>query len=775
MRNLIIKSGILVAIAFLTYISFNSIMPQVNNYQEILPSGFSMQNAFLHVQHIGKKPHSIGTQNHSEVRNYIVKELQELGLQVQTQKDYQLSKEGTFTAPENIITRLEGSNPKPKSDLLILTHYDSAVHSSPGASDAGSGVATILESLRVFLKDQIQHKNNIIICFTDAEEIGLNGAALFAEQHPWAENIGLVLNFEARGSGGPSNTILETNSGNSALIKAFDEANPRFPNATSLMYSVYKKLPNDTDATVFREEKDIPSFFFAFIDDHFDYHTANDTPQNLDANSLAHQATYLSALLPYFGNKDLSKLNSTQESVYFNFPFIKFVHYPYNWIFPTVLLAWGIFIGLIIYGFRKKRLTVKNVFKSFIPLFISLFVSGIIGFFTWPLLNQLYVNYQENLNGFPANGHFYIGFIVFLTLSICFFLYHNKSIDQEKRPNIFVAPLFIWLVLNTFLAFALKGAAYFIIPMFFSFIGFFILIKKANAWLGIQLLLATPAVFIFAPLIQFFPVGLGLKMLVISAIFTVLLFGLLLPVFSFYQRKKVIGFFCLMISLLFFILGHSQAKFSEKNQKPNSLVYLLDVTQQKASWNTYDHKLDDYTKNYLAEEHKINDSSIFHSKYNNRFTYAAPAPVKAIPSADFFVDLDSTIQQQHKFTVKIVPTRDLNRLEIFADTSYVFSDLSVNGKTPLKLKNEEKDYFYQNRKTNKLLTYYAIDRDTLRLSFTVEKDVFPELSIYGASNDLLKNDWLSVPKRTKKMMPKPFVLNDAIITKQKIDTKKELK
>ena len=56
----------------------------------------------------------------------------------------------------------------------------------------------------------------------------------------------------------------------------------------------------------------------------------------------------------------------------------------------------------------------------------------------------------------------------------------------------------------------------------------------------------------------------------------------------------------------------------------------------------------------------------------------------------------------------------------------------------------------------------------------IKKDIFPELSIYGASNDLLKNDWLSVPKRTKKMMPKPFVLNDAIITKQTIDTKKEL-
>src|SRR5690606_10747281 len=147
--------------------------------------------------------------------------------------------------------------------------------------------------IRAFLERNISHENDIIILFTDAEEIGLLGAELFVKEHPWAEKVGLVLNFEARGSGGPSNMILETNGGNGKMIKAFMEANPDFPVATSLMYSVYKILPNDTDSTVFREEMDIPGFFFAFIDDHFDYHTALDTAENLDKKSLAHQGSYL--------------------------------------------------------------------------------------------------------------------------------------------------------------------------------------------------------------------------------------------------------------------------------------------------------------------------------------------------------------------------------------------------------------------------------------------------------------------------------------------------
>ena len=84
-----------------------------------------------------------------------------------------------------------------------------------------AGVATILEGLRAYNASGKKPLNDIIVVFTDAEEIGLVGASLFVDKHPWAKNVGLVLNFEARGSGGPSNMIVETNGGNTNLIKAF--------------------------------------------------------------------------------------------------------------------------------------------------------------------------------------------------------------------------------------------------------------------------------------------------------------------------------------------------------------------------------------------------------------------------------------------------------------------------------------------------------------------------------------------------------------------------
>ena len=70
--------------------------------------------------------------------------------------------------------------------------------------------------------------------------------------------------------------LMETNKGNAGLVNEFAKAGAAYPVSNSLMYSIYKMLPNDTDLTVFREQGDIQGFNFAFIDGHFNYHTQQD-------------------------------------------------------------------------------------------------------------------------------------------------------------------------------------------------------------------------------------------------------------------------------------------------------------------------------------------------------------------------------------------------------------------------------------------------------------------------------------------------------------------
>jgi hypothetical protein len=70
----------------------------------------------------------------------------------------------------------------------------------------------------------ISKTQNDIIILSDAEELGLNSCCFVVTQHQWAKDIGLVLNFEARGSSGPSYMLMETNKGNAGLVKEFAAA-----------------------------------------------------------------------------------------------------------------------------------------------------------------------------------------------------------------------------------------------------------------------------------------------------------------------------------------------------------------------------------------------------------------------------------------------------------------------------------------------------------------------------------------------------------------------
>ena len=90
---------------------------------------------------------------------------------------------------------------------------------------------------------------------------------------------------------------MEVNNGNAAMVEHFAKAKPKFPVSNSLMYSIYKMLPNDTDLTVFREEGNIQGLNFAFIDSHYNYHTTQDNLANLSPKTLQHQGTYLMAML----------------------------------------------------------------------------------------------------------------------------------------------------------------------------------------------------------------------------------------------------------------------------------------------------------------------------------------------------------------------------------------------------------------------------------------------------------------------------------------------
>jgi len=757
-------------LAFMIYLSFKTLMPTKISDASTPETEFSTERALSQLKVISEKPHYIGSEAHQEVRQYLITQLELLGLQPHIQEGFTLNKNwGVLAKPKNIVARISGSE-KGKA-LLLLAHYDSAPHSkSHGASDAGSGVVAILEGVRAYLATGQVPKNDIIILFSDAEEIGLMGAKLFVENHPWINDVGIVVNFEARGSGGPSNMILETNQGNTTLVKEFIKANPSHPVASSLMYSVYKMLPNDTDSTIFRELADIDSYFFAFIDDHYHYHTAEDTFENLDRNTLEHQGTYVMAILNHFTQSDLTNLKASQDSIYFNVPFIKMVSYPFSWIVPMLFLVILLFIGLVIYGLSRQKLDRREIFKGFIPFLSSLAVSGLLAFFGWKLLLKIYPGYGEILHGFTYNGHLYIVTFVAFTLALCFSFY-GKFHRKERPANLVIAPLFFWMIICTLLAIYLKGGAFFIIPVFFTLVMLFLLIQQNRPNLILLLLLSVPAIFILAPLIQFFPVGLGLKMLVASAAFTVLLFGLLIPVLASFSNKKSFAVLFLLVGFVALISAHFQSGFTDERHKPNSLVYFLDSDSDKAYWVTYDKMMDPWTQNFMGET-PLNASeyieNVAGSKYGTGFTYAAVAPAKEILGPDIVLINDVINNDLREVTLLIRPRRHVNRIALFADKEAVFRDFIVNGQSMPK--NERTGNAIENRRSNAMLNYYVSDRDSLEIKYSFLKTAQDTpLLLQEMSFDLLENEKFTIPERSDNEMPKPFITTDAIIIQKRID------
>lgn len=738
-------------------------MPSEGTLASTPATEFSTERALIPLKEISQKPHFHGTEEHTRVREFLVSELKKLGLETEIQEGFVLSgaKRGLIK-PKNIVARLKG-NGTGKS-LVLLSHYDSALVPSLGASDAGSGIVTILESLRAYKASGKTPKNDIIVLFSDGEEIGLDGASLFVNEHRWAKNVGLVLNFEARGSGGPSNMIVETNGGNTNLIKAFADADVEFPVASSLMYSVYKMLPNDTDSTVFREDGDIESFFFAFIDDHFDYHTANDNIENLDIETLQHQGSYLLPMLHYFAEADLNNLKTAEDSVYVNMPLVKFIHYPFSWILPMVIFAGILFFVLLFYGLSRHKLNLAGIGRGFLTFLISLILCGLVGFFGWKFIEWLYPQYAEVQHGFKYNGHWYIAFFVSLSLGIIFKVYHAFS-KRTSVVNLLAAPLFFWILLNIVILIVIKGAGFFVIPVFFGLLSWFILLKwNTPSYIGMALL-AAPAIFIFAPLIQFFPIGLGSDHIFISCIVSVLLFGLLLPVFGFYKMKNTLSYVFFGIAFVFFMVSHFKSDFSETRQKPNSLVYYQDADNGNSYWLTYDTMLDAWTKTYVGKDPKPATDYVeasAGSKYNTGYTYAAVAPNIDIPSFVIKKEKDTTINGMRDVTFTYLPQRDVHQLLLYADKVINFEKLTFNGVSPQVNDSIGKHFF--NRDSNNLLRYYITDTDSLEVRYVLP-DTIPnvEFKALEYSLNLMENKALNVKPRDKTMMPKPFINTDAVI------------
>jgi hypothetical protein len=230
-----------------------------------------------------------------------------------------------------------------------------------GAVDDGYGLGIILESIHQALKYREQWNQGIKVLFTDAEEVDLQGMkAAHQYNKEIFDNVGLILNIEARGPFGPA-LLFETSPGNERLVKLYAD-HARYPFGYSITNMVYQQMPNGTDFNIVRDS--IAGFNFSPVQDINHYHTDLDNIHNISEKTIQHYGEQIMPLMKeYLTNKEYAEKNyflAKEDVIYFSIPLLGTFHFPKNTYW---LLNIGVFFLLLHLMFKQNNLPWKTILK----------------------------------------------------------------------------------------------------------------------------------------------------------------------------------------------------------------------------------------------------------------------------------------------------------------------------------------------------------------------------------------------------------------------------
>lgn len=326
-----------------------------------------------------QQPHPTGSEANARVRNRIADHLELAGYDIEIQSRFQCNPRfGSCSPVDNVVAVKPGSDGK--HAVLLTAHYDSA-WTGPGAADDGAGVAAILEIARM-AADYPPYRNDIIFLFTDGEENGLIGARAFADHHPAFSRVKAVINLEARGVTGPS-ILFETGEGNRSVVRVYSK-NVERPVANSLVYEFYKRMPNDTDYSVYKNEG-VMGLNFAFAQGVALYHSALDDPDHLDLGSLQHHGDNAWAMLNALGDRDLARIVSREEAGYIDLFADTLIHYPVA-VTGGLALFLGVWVMIAISAAFRKEFRYRQLRWGLVAIPFLLLALPLAGFLlSWPL------------------------------------------------------------------------------------------------------------------------------------------------------------------------------------------------------------------------------------------------------------------------------------------------------------------------------------------------------------------------------------------------------
>jgi hypothetical protein len=362
----------LAVLALVLFLSIEGLRPPAPKPVNASPSEFSAERAREVLNRLVGDgiPHPTGSPQNDAVRRRVMDEFTKIGYQPTVQEGFSCDEEGDCATVHNVLARLDGR--EAGEAVMVAAHYDS-VPAGPGAFDDGAGVATILEAARA-LKSFPQSRHSIIFLVDDGEEAGLIGARVFVNQHPWAKQVRAVVNIDSRGTTGPS-LMFETGGANEWAVRAYAARASR-PETSSIFYEAYKRIPNDTDFTVFKAAG-FQGLNFANIGGVVHYHTPLDNFANANPTTLQHHGDNALGSLETLANTDISNLPPA-SAVYFDVFGRLVVWWPASRTLKIVVASTVLLFLEIAWLIYKKRLSISEFLWGLLAWFVSILSVGVL-------------------------------------------------------------------------------------------------------------------------------------------------------------------------------------------------------------------------------------------------------------------------------------------------------------------------------------------------------------------------------------------------------------
>ena len=258
----------------------------------------------------------VGGIGHKEAANYLVKEVETIGLETYQPNEFRLPYSVDGKEFLNIGARIPGTTPTTDGAILLGAHYDTC-GKQPGADDNAAAVAICLEAAKTLNRTPLRH--NVEILFFDAEEpphfhTDAMGSVYYYS-HQRREEIALALIPDLIGHSVPVSDME-----NFLFIQGM-ESHPKLQTLITDCENHQDlpilSFPNDymrnmSDHHVFVNKKPFLFFTCGFWKH---YHEKTDTPEKLNYEKMATIADFFLGLIQKADECDFSSRHYQSDTV----------------------------------------------------------------------------------------------------------------------------------------------------------------------------------------------------------------------------------------------------------------------------------------------------------------------------------------------------------------------------------------------------------------------------------------------------------------------------